>query len=584
MLPVVLVKLPNAPQFVGTFDPNFEDWWLSEPLPGYVDEIIDSTWVYGQYHVCYAKMMDGTYTVYRSGDYGVHWVPVRNFNTKIYTMKRIDFGRVLISTGNGWYRSNNSGGSWTLVSTSAPQCHTVAEVGRDRLVAINNTSIFYSPNAGSTWEGEVWEFYYKGRSWCIPAATRSVIDGNNGIVFCRYNDNTIIYSQDFGANYTKGGFYNNRLVDTWNKSLRYSGTITRIICTGTYNGFPTFVIQQDIGNNTLRHYYAFTTTGTGYTFSARFDAKASPDTDLTAKEILAVGTSTFIRSVVFVGAHSNGSPRVVVSTDGGYEWEDAPISQATIYTGPDLSQVVTGGGPFVEDSYISKAWSGPICHNWGAWVESGYMQMGLSYEMDLNLVRWRKMYLPYTADILIATRHPKPYLMDILNKKGVNKLYLMDVLQRKIEPKTYLMDILNQIMYDKTYTMDILNQMMHDKTYTMDILNEMTHDVGKYFQMYLQKTCDALHGMEMELVLRFYLNSTFDAHVLKTCQLGLITDILNQKRDLTSSHSMDMKIQGTIVQDILHRTEIRSPQFPDMGKDFEVRSYNPIDSREEILE
>ena len=584
MLPVILVKLPNSPQFVGTFDPNFDDWWLSEPLPGYADEIIDSTWVYGQYHVCYAKMMDGTYTIYRSSDYGVHWIPVRNLSTRIYSMKRIDFGMVLISTGNGWYRSNNSGGTWTLVSATAPGCHTIAEIGRDRIVALDNTYAWYSADAGSSWSKASRYWYGGSESNTTPRATCPVIDGNNGNVLCQYKSgNYIMHSQNFGVSYTIGD-YNNNVTDNWNNtSLRTNGQIKNIICTGTYNNFPTFVIQQDIGNNTLRHYYAYF-SGDRYVFSARFDAMSSPDTDLTAKEILSVGTSTFLKSAVFVGAHSNGSPRVVVSTDGGYTWEDVPVTQATIYSGPDLSQIVTTGGPFVEDSYISKAWSGPICHNSGRWTTSGYMQMGISYEMDLSVLQWKTMYLPYTSDILIEKAFPKTYRMDILNEKAFNKKYLIDLLLRKVEPKTYLMDILNEMLHDKTYDMDILNEKMFDKSYSMDILNEKMHDIGKFFRMYLQKTCNKTYDIDMVLVLRFYLNPTFDAHVLKTCTLGLITDILNQKKDLTLSHNMDIKIQGTIVQDILHRTEIRSPQFPDMGKDFEVRSYDPTDSREEILE
>lgn len=142
------MRIENYPGFLGTFD--HISWWKSQPLAG-IDTILDVCWVYGEHHICAARMIDGSYTIWQSNDFGNNWNIVLTTSERIYCIIRPDAGRALASTSGGWWRSDNAGRSWTKVSTQAPNCHTVKEITNDILVALDGTYIWRSADTGTTW-------------------------------------------------------------------------------------------------------------------------------------------------------------------------------------------------------------------------------------------------------------------------------------------------------------------------------------------------------------------------------------------------------------------------------------------------
>ena len=122
MRPVTLSIVEGKNFILGTFDTtSFQTWWKSLPFPGEVETIEDITHVYGQYHVCIAKMQNGTYSIYRTHDSGKTWTSVYNTSDIIYSITQIDYGHVLASTSTGWLESTlDSGLTWTTISNFAP--------------------------------------------------------------------------------------------------------------------------------------------------------------------------------------------------------------------------------------------------------------------------------------------------------------------------------------------------------------------------------------------------------------------------------------------------------------------------------
>ena len=151
--------------------------------------------------------------------------------------------------------------------------------------------------------------------------------------------------------------------------------------------------------------------------------------------------------------------------NGGRTWTEQNVTSATIYSGPDMSQEVGTGGAFLEDSYISTMWTGPVCHNSGSWHSSGYVQMGISYDMDFLTRLAVSREQSYSMDVYNLVPHIKTFHQDALFQKPHIRSYVFDALFRSPELFTYSMDILNQKAKLKQYTSDILNQKSNLKSY-----------------------------------------------------------------------------------------------------------------------
>lgn len=450
MKPIVLIKLPNSNFFFGSEDVDkLQAWWKSYPLPGDVEEILDSIWAYGQYHICWARMADGTYSIFQSRNYGVQWVEVFNTTEEIKTISRLDFGWLLASTSGGWYESIDSGSTWIQVSTQAPGCFLVREVKEGVLLAMDGAWVWRSTDYARSW------------THSIAAATKYPnLDGRLGRVFLGIGK-TIHFSDTAGASWLVGDVYG---VDPWNIThRRESGakdeTITAIIVTGTTGSSPGEIIWLIQALNTktkiYRHYYytegAKISGWAGAKFQARFDANYDPEAYIDSQEILPVGTSSIDRIVTFTGtkfdtAQNKWVTRVTVSPDGGWTWVDRDLTTADVYSGPDLSQLsFEGGNPFIVEYTAQWHWTGSVCHNTGKWVlDNSMMRRGLSWEMDLKyrehidhplrsitrlvLVNDRKIDVDHLlrkefnknlpSDALLLATVPKPLWADSVIKKA----------------------------------------------------------------------------------------------------------------------------------------------------------------------
>ena len=153
---VVLTHLPGLNYFIGTFDlTNYQVWWKSAPLPGAIQTIEHALWVGGPMHLCLAKMVDGTWSIYLSFDYGVNWQLVKNSAVEIMDIELVTFTWILYSDANGdWWESTNSGFSWTKVCTAGPvgRAFFVLHKGETKTVFCHDGRyIKKSADIGRTW-------------------------------------------------------------------------------------------------------------------------------------------------------------------------------------------------------------------------------------------------------------------------------------------------------------------------------------------------------------------------------------------------------------------------------------------------
>jgi hypothetical protein len=448
MKPVVLVRLPNRPQFLGTFDTtNFKDWWKSEPLPGLVSEIVDNEWCYGQYHLAVAKMQDGTYHIFRSPDYGKTWVDVYTSASEIYTLTRIYYGYMLINNASGWYKSLDTGLHWSLVSTGAPGCKTVINIEENILVAHNGSYIFRSTDVGAHWTTVidchlmvVKDYHYGGnRTLYYPYDVYPALAGYNNKVLAGVGP-YLLMSDDAGATWithpseiyggwgwaigcTAGasciGIGTNNGASNWNMNNPSKRIIQIVGTKGSSNADANcFMIRAYIPySNVVRHYF---TNNSGWGSNARFDQPFTGyyNGKLDAYETMVQNTNT--TSTIVFSSQSAWNPLTggyntsqKYSTDGGWTWNELDVNQYKVYEGdPDTSTAFTYGGPFIEENFTYQVWQGVPCHNSGKWVSSGYYRRGIS--LDNDLIVYHNPTINIKPDIVMKLVPDEDYTMDMV--------------------------------------------------------------------------------------------------------------------------------------------------------------------------
>ena len=205
---VVLTHLPGLNYFIGTFDlTNYQDWWKSAPLPGAIQNIEHALWVGGPMHLCLAKMVDGTWSIFQSFDYGVNWQLVKNSVVEIMDIELVTFTWILYSDANGdWWESTNSGLDWTKVCTSGPvgMAFFVLHKGENVTVfAHDGRYIKKSTDIARTWttacdlnqvvidadDYRAYPLYYTGRRVAAIAGANGTILASNGPWMARSMDN-----------------------------------------------------------------------------------------------------------------------------------------------------------------------------------------------------------------------------------------------------------------------------------------------------------------------------------------------------------------------------------------------------------
>ena len=588
MIPVTLAKLDNYPGFLGSFD-NIT-WWKGEQLPGAVEYVNDAVWVYGQYHICLARMQNGTYSIYQSKDDGFSWISVLNLPGKISSLLRLDYGRALAATSTGWYRSENSGTTWTKVSSSAPNCICVKELTNDVLVAIDGTYVWHSENAGTNWTKSVtatWNgtTYVPTATTLISKTTSPAIDGTiyDCLVGCT-STNCETYYDYFGTDATiytdvantsrliisdDGGvsFYYCTPTSSWafrelypsgysaSSENGYPSGMPRDIWTDIItdielthikpNNTPCWVIQVRMKNGQLRHYYVNRLTyeeaiargsyrGMFEVFP-RFDANATISNSLMSDESQITGTTSIENYVLFSGTDVSNKPMIKLSQDAGYTWVTPNIQNAPMYTGPDLTQL-SSSHPFQDDVYVSYTFTHGACHNY--WhIISEWSRRGQSFDMDYRTAITRSV----------------PLLVTLHTAKR----------------------------YTKAITPDILMQKRHTFTYTADILNQAVHLKGIEISEVVKKAWPAAVPFDLKSVLRSTKSIIPDILIRGLNDYNLLMHAAIQKQDIENSCSMTVNFQGEIVQDILNIAEEFNVQFWDIGTNYERRPYPIFDSRKQ---
>lgn len=478
MQPVILVKLPNAPRFCGTFDTtNFKEWWLSEPLPGDVAEIIDSEWAYGQYHLALCRMVDGTYSIYQSRDYGKTWHEVFNTNNTLYNLIQIDPGWVLCSASNGWYHTTNSGTDWTLRSTQAPGCREVINLGDDTLIAHDGMNIWKSVDVGEHWSKKL-----NGRSFTIKLShggTRNVgwgldgypaLDGYGNRVFAGIGGYFVV-SDDAAESWTMPYFYsphtNVRILQILNTNPSVSGPE------------HTYMIRIYLTNlGVVRHYYA---ANPMRPWTARFDQPFSgyENGRLTAYHVLRPGSNTYDQVVFSSQMRFNTSrqtyePAVKYSLDGGWTWVDLDISKIKVYEGDPGQGSFTFGGPFLVDVFTKFAWTGNPCHNSGSWSElKGAYVRGISSDHDFlaTVAKNRNYY----GDIINQATFDMNLNTSILSTKEFNLLGDFDLLSKTTFNLRFFGKPLLKANFDRGITGNMTCVFARNHDHPVNMLSKRTH-------------------------------------------------------------------------------------------------------------
>ena len=226
---VVLTHLPGLNYFIGTFDlTNYQDWWKSAPLPGAIQNIEHALWVGGPMHLCLAKMVDGTWSIFLSFDYGVNWQLVKNSAVEIMDIELVTFTWVLYSDANGdWWESTNSGLTWSRVCTSGPVGRAFCVIHKGANITVyshDGRYITKSADVARTWvtacdlntvpilpdsyRDEV--TFYTGRRVAAIAGANGVIGASNGPY--------LVWSPDDGNKF--GGWHS--WDDVWESDEQYS--------------------------------------------------------------------------------------------------------------------------------------------------------------------------------------------------------------------------------------------------------------------------------------------------------------------------------------------------------------------------
>lgn len=412
MITATLARIENYPGFLGSFD-NEDTWWKSEPIPG-IQTILSVAWIYGEYHVCSAKMIDGTYSIWQSYNHGYSWREQLNTSEKIYEVIQPDYGIALASTSGGWWRSTNAGTDWTKISTQAPGCHTVKEITKNILVALDGTYIWRSADGGFTWTKAV----KYGTSTPVTAITLyPTVDGTYNDIFVgctesntgKSGNNRLLYSDDGGVSFlswldvpTSTG------LNGWTNRSDYRPAdvftdieLARISEVSAEPGTQPiwFIFQVLMPAGYFRHYRVRRAEWWWPLEPvAVFDGYATPGKSLFSIEDNVSGTDEVRRRVIFSGMDSNQFPLMKISDDGGFNWIDVSPADATVYIAPDSSD--TTSNPFVDDSYITYAWTHGTCHNGWKYVSS-YFEKYQSYDMDFRIQQFEYHDAEYDASAYV---------------------------------------------------------------------------------------------------------------------------------------------------------------------------------------
>ena len=481
---VSIAKLENYPGFLLTIDDT--NWWKSMPLPASVETFGEAIYIYGQFHICTAKLVDGTYSIFRTPDNGFTWIQVLNTTENILAICRPDYGVALVATSGGWWRSVDAGKTFTKISVQAPGCICVKELTNDLIVALDGTYIWRTVNGGFDWSKSL----IAGTSTPVIAKTSySTIDGTIFDILIGCTATNIDPASDHGpGGYTPQMFVGNTALLLYSDNAAVSFSYANQQCTWWFreyttgntdnagrfyplmprdvwtdiitdiqlshissDGTPWFVVQVKMKNGILRH-YTLKRNLQGikapfyyimFTVFPKFDSISTLSDSLYCEEAYVTGSNLIQNDIIFSGG-SLTAPILMKSSNGGDDWATINIANAKIYSGPDLSQLSSIGGPFTEDTCLLYTWIHPDCHN-GWKVYGGYVRKSQSYGMDL-LIQNRSPIAcikEKSFDIVISKDYNVDNTYDMLTQKLFKISTVNDILILKTSPALCKFDIVN---------------------------------------------------------------------------------------------------------------------------------------------
>ena len=551
MRPVVLSTIENRNFILGSFDiPNLQIWWKSLPFNGGVEKISDITHVYGQYHVCIVKMIDGTHSIYRTHDSGKTWAQVYNTPDTIYSITQIDYGWVIASTSTGWLESTlDSGLTWTKISSFAPGCRTVVNVSDNVLFAHDCNYIWRSYDQATTWKKilNVHDFdasmgYNWGRKWsgyCPPA-----LDGFDGRLIAGCGPYLIYSDMPVSADMTPASFWYastqwclGELSFTKNLS---NIKILQIIITdirGRTAGSATIMVRlHDIPNNKVL-YITSTNCGTG-SFIVQFELPYRGDDigAISSYQVNKIGTSEKDTLTTVTSFDSENHPILLYSTNGGITWKTIITKDIIVYEGNPEQEIPSELGQYIfEEDYLGPiAWITPICHNEGHWIgDENRIIQGLSWDIDF-ITKFTPLK-NYDALCGIVDIKNSNYNFSILNQKSINNNYTMYMLKNCTNNK----DITISSCIEKTFNKPLNN---------IDIINAAKINKSTDFNILSLKRIDSVFNMRM-----------------------------NQKDAVEKSCGFVIKLVDDHVEEIMTSINRYTPQAPDVR--YPRTPYVPFDSR-----
>lgn len=353
MRPVVLSVVEGKNFLLGTFDTtNFADWWKSEPFPGDIDSIQSPIHVYGQYHICIVKMIDGSYSIYRTKNMGKSWESVYNTINVIYTLTTIDYGWIVGSTSAGWIESKlDSGYTWSSISSFAPGCKAVINIDDDILFAHDGNAIWRSYDFAKTWKKILDKSGWTSVGYHNDNSTKSfqwdslaypALAGTGQTIFVGFGPYLVI-SEDLGKTWFTH-------LQGWDRSWGHwgspSGTILfspwkssqilQIVVTDvngiTLDDSVVMARVLNTSDNTVRYAYSgdeyhYQEKGTGFSWKTIFSLPfATYDNGkISSYDVLRPGSRSKDRLTVVCSYNSENNAIVKYSLDGGWTWSKVAI-------------------------------------------------------------------------------------------------------------------------------------------------------------------------------------------------------------------------------------------------------------------
>ncbi len=405
MIPVILVVIESLRnRVVGTFDiDNFESWWISEPLPGDIDQILAVCWVHGDYHFALARMMDGTYSVFRSNDVGQNWELIWNHSQAIHGMIWMNAGWVIFSTADGWYETVDTGADIHQVAEGEPDSGVGVRVSGITLISHDGDKLWKSPDAAREW-GVVYDL-----ATISPGLKYPCVAGNLFVVLAGAGRHVIKSSGSCTSWQIVKTFASDRVV----KDI--------MMLDGAAGAGAKFIVQVELVNQGIFRYYEVSEGGTVWT--AKWDRYISPGKTMTGATVqtpIFGGTEAlyFTGGVRYDPSLGKYVPALSYSRNG-VDW--VQINIYNTHTSPST--------PFLYTTWTEKIWHGPKCHNWGYYEVIEHVTWGLSWETRAYMNR--TMISSVETGSRVVKRSPASITSDVLAKRVFTKSISFDGLMKK---------------------------------------------------------------------------------------------------------------------------------------------------------